>query len=57
MIMKIIENTPEAIEEFHNRGWGGEELDITPEQLQALLGGKCLAFFDGEYTHVIRLAK
>lgn len=56
-MVEIIENTPETIAKFHERGCGGEEETLTKEHIEALLDGKAIAFDDGEYTHVLYLKK
>jgi urease accessory protein UreE len=56
-MLQIIENIPNEIENFHKRGWGGDEYTITMKEIKALLDGKCLAIDDGEYTHVLYLNK
>ena len=54
--MEIIENTHEAQENF-GFGYGASHLIITPEQLEALNNGKCLASNDGEYSTFISLGE
>ncbi len=56
-VVEIIENTPESIEEFHKRGWGRENIELTWEHIKALLEDKAIALDDGEYTHVFTLKK
>lgn len=41
--------------QFHLLGHGGNDIDITPEHIKALQEGKLIAWFDGEYTHTIKL--
>jgi hypothetical protein len=53
--LEIIENTNEAKDDYAKLGWGQSEVFITKAQIQALLEGKSLAFFDGEYTNIITL--
>lgn len=54
---KIIENTDKARDKF---GWnyGGEILEVTKEDLEQIINGKCLAaeVNGGEYTEFIVLA-
>lgn len=51
----IIDDTEESIKEYHDRGWGKEDLYVTKEQIEEFLNGKLLAINDGEYTHTIKL--
>lgn len=48
----IIDDTDEARKAFGYH-YGCELQDISKEQLDALLNGKCLAYFDGEYAHFL----
>lgn len=50
----IIDNTKDAMDKFA-RDKGNTEIVITPEDIDALIEGKCLAFFDGEYSHFITM--
>lgn len=49
-----IEATQRARKEF-GYGYGANLIEITEENIKALREGKHLAFFDGEYSHFIRL--
>lgn len=53
--VELIENTEEAIKEFHKLGWASQDLVITREQLNEFIKGKLIAINDGEYTHTIKL--
>lgn len=55
--VEIIEDTQETIECFHEYGWGETNHYITKDQLEEFMNGKLIAFFDGEYTHTIKLKK
>jgi hypothetical protein len=54
----IIENNDKEIRQFHDMGWGGGEDNLNEQGINeicvALKEGKCVALFDGEYTHIIR---
>lgn len=47
--LTIIENTQKARKE-HGYAWGGEDVILSPQYMQALQDGKCVAFYDGEYV-------
>lgn len=49
----VIEKTEKQA--FHKIGWGGDENILTDEHIQALKNGKCIAWSDGEYTHILEL--
>ena len=55
--VEVIEATEESISAFHDRGWGAGDYKLTEDDIKALHDGKALAIDDGEYTHVITLAK
>jgi hypothetical protein len=50
----IIEGTRDARREY-GYAWGGGDVVLTLEHLRALLAGKVVAHFDGEYMHFIEL--
>lgn len=52
--LQIIENTEEARDEF-GHAWGSEDVFITRGDIGALLEGKVLAMFDGEYVTFVSL--
>lgn len=41
--------------QFHLLGHGGCDTEINQEHIEALREGKLIAWFDGEYTHTIKL--
>ena len=51
-VWSIIENTQEARQDY-GYAWGGDHTHMTAEHIKALQDGKCLAMFDGEYTHFV----
>jgi hypothetical protein len=58
----VIENTDEAKQEFISCGGckfgcGYGNFEITKEQVQELLSGKCLIVDDDENIHIITLKK
>ncbi|EHI70624.1 hypothetical protein ACVRY7_07990 [Streptococcus ictaluri] len=53
--VSVLKNDSE-ISELHKKWWGGENIEITKEMLEALLDGKALGWDDGEYSHVIALS-
>lgn len=52
----IIENTREA-QDSYGHGYGSEHITITPEHIDALMNGKQLAHYDGEYTCFVSMKK
>jgi hypothetical protein len=54
---EILEDNEETIQKFHDKGWGANDCYITSKDIEALRQGKCIGHFDGEYTHVLKLAK
>lgn len=58
MIMKldkvyVIEDA--EVDKVLNYGHGGEITHLTKEHIEELQKGKSLAFYDGEYTHILTL--
>lgn len=50
--VEIIENSQEAQEAFDetHHSCANSHIVLTPERLEALQQGKCIAIYDGEYT-------
>ena len=44
------------LKNFERLGCGGANFEITREQIEALLNGKLIELYDGEYAHIIKLA-
>jgi|GEM_PF-5260749 len=55
--IKIIENTEEAQHKYAKLGWGHGQVTLDRKHLKALMDGKAVAYFDGEYTHSIVLSQ
>ena len=55
--IKIIENTEEARHKYAKLGWGHGQVTLNSNHLKALIDGKAVAYFDGEYTHSIVLSQ
>jgi len=53
--LQILEPTEEAKQKFLYR-YGVSEVHLTPEQLQALMDGRMLAWHDGEYSTFVASA-
>ena len=53
-IVIIIDNTDNARDGY---SFFGADWELTEEQVQALLDGKCLALSDGEYMHFLSLER
>ena len=50
--LDIIENTKDG-EKNYTFGFGSTYSVITEDQIESLKSGKCIAFYDGEYSHFI----
>lgn len=55
MDINIINNTVEEYNNYANKGWGQTVEVVTMKEIEELMKGKALAFFDGEYTHIITM--
>lgn len=53
----VILKNEEEIKKFHEQGFRSRVSIITEEDIKALQEGKCLGFFDGEYTSIIKLGE
>lgn len=53
----ILDNNQESIDNFHEIGWCKDNVELTLDQVVALLNGKAIGWSDGETTHVITLKK
>lgn len=53
--IKIIKNKDSSKEKFSNKvgSYGDNHATFSKEEIDALLGGKCVAIYDGEYTTFI----
>jgi len=52
---QILEPTQKAIEEYAKQGYGHGHEHLTEKDIKALLDGKVLAIFDGEYTQTFSI--
>ncbi|WP_247906757.1 hypothetical protein [Streptococcus anginosus] len=52
--IQVLKNSEEIIG-FHEKWWGGENIQISKTELEELLKGNVLAWGDGEYSHAIAL--
>lgn len=55
-MIAIVENTEEAMKE-HGTAWGCSHILFTQEHINALLKGKQVALYDGEYMTYISMSE